>query len=97
MYLLGDVFLRNFYSVYDYDRQSVSFGVNIHAKDQASMFELTTSYKNVWTFLAIMSIPSLVILLIYVWLTGNMKLVLIDSLTTSQIKQERDFLLALSI
>jgi hypothetical protein len=33
MYLLGDTFLRNFYSVYDYDNMSVKMAINIHAKD----------------------------------------------------------------
>jgi len=36
-YLLGNVLLKNFYSVYDYDQQTVALGVNIHSKDQASI------------------------------------------------------------
>lgn len=29
MFLLGDTFLRNFYSVYDYENQAVQLAVNI--------------------------------------------------------------------
>lgn len=37
MFLLGDVFLRNFYSVYNMDSNTVSFGVDIQAQDYSSM------------------------------------------------------------
>ena len=33
MFLLGDVFLRNFYSVYDFQDLSVYLAVNEHSKD----------------------------------------------------------------
>ena len=33
MFLLGDTFLRGFFSVYDFENQMVQLGVNIHAKD----------------------------------------------------------------
>jgi hypothetical protein len=33
MFLLGDVFLRNFYSVFDYENNKVSLGINLHSKD----------------------------------------------------------------
>jgi hypothetical protein len=32
MFLLGDVFLRNFYSVFDFDNQEISLAINKHAK-----------------------------------------------------------------
>ena len=31
------MFLKNFYSIYDYDQQEVRLGVNIHSKDVASI------------------------------------------------------------
>ena len=31
MFLLGDVFLRNYYSVFNYDNNSVSLGINLHS------------------------------------------------------------------
>ena len=60
------------------------------------MRELAASYKNAYAFLALMSIPCMTILLVYVWLTGNMKFVLIDSLTPSQIQSEREFFMSLA-
>ena len=33
MFLLGDVFLRNFYSVYDFENLLVYLAVNLHSKD----------------------------------------------------------------
>lgn len=34
-FLMGNVFLKNFYSVYDFDQQAVLLGVNVHSKDWA--------------------------------------------------------------
>ena len=50
MYLLGDSFLRGFYSVYDYNDQSVRLAVNVHAKDYAS---IVTRADHKWSFLII--------------------------------------------
>ena len=36
-FLLGDLFLKHFYSIYDYDHELISLGVNTHSKDVASM------------------------------------------------------------
>ena len=33
IFLLGDTFLRNFYSVFDYDNHEVGLGVNVSSKD----------------------------------------------------------------
>lgn len=38
-FLMGNVFLKNFYSVYDYDSQSVKLGVNVHSKDYARIYK----------------------------------------------------------
>lgn len=38
IYLMGDLFLRHFYSVYDFDRDEVSLGVNSHSLDKAHMY-----------------------------------------------------------
>ena len=39
MFLIGDAFLRHFYSVYDFDRDQVSLGINVHSKDKVSMYK----------------------------------------------------------
>jgi hypothetical protein len=38
MYMLGDLFLQHFYSVYDFDKDEVSIGVNSHSKDKVHMY-----------------------------------------------------------
>ena len=42
---MGNTFLKNFYSVYDYDWQEVKLGVNIHSKAIARAY-----YYNKETF-----------------------------------------------
>lgn len=37
IFLLGDTFLRNFYSVFDYDNQEVGLAVNISSKEWAKI------------------------------------------------------------
>ena len=39
LFLIGDAFLKHFYSVYDFDRDTVSLGVNMHSKDKVSMYK----------------------------------------------------------
>lgn len=39
-FLFGGLFLKHFYSVYDYDRELISLGVNRHSKDVVSMRQL---------------------------------------------------------
>ena len=39
LFLIGDAFLRHFYSVYDFDKDQVSLGVNIHSKGKVSMYK----------------------------------------------------------
>ena len=41
IFLLGDTFLRNFYSVFDYDNQEVGLAVNISSKEWASIKNAT--------------------------------------------------------
>jgi len=36
-FLIGNIFLKNFYSVYDYDQQEVRLGINIHSEGLASI------------------------------------------------------------
>ena len=31
IYILGDLFLQHFYTIYDFDKEEVGFGVNIHS------------------------------------------------------------------
>jgi hypothetical protein len=39
LFLIGDAFLRHFYSVYDFDKDQISLGVNIHSKGKVSMYK----------------------------------------------------------
>jgi len=32
------LFLKHFYSIYDYDQEMISLGVNTHSADQVSMY-----------------------------------------------------------
>ena len=39
LFLIGDAFLKHFYSVYDFDRDTLSLGVNMHSKNKVSMYK----------------------------------------------------------
>jgi len=39
LFLIGDAFLRHFYSVYDFDMDQISLGVNSHSKGQVQMYK----------------------------------------------------------
>jgi saccharopepsin len=39
LFLIGDAFLKHFYSVYDFDQDTVSLGINMHSKGKVSMFK----------------------------------------------------------
>jgi len=39
LFLIGDAFLKHFYSVYDFDRDTVSLGVNMHSKGKVNMYK----------------------------------------------------------
>ena len=39
LFLIGDAFLRHFYSVYDFDNDEISLGVNVHSKGKAQMYK----------------------------------------------------------
>ena len=39
LYLIGDAFLRHFYSVYDFDQDQISLGINTHSSGQVSMYK----------------------------------------------------------
>ena len=39
LFLIGDAFLKHFYSVYDFDKDTVSLGINLHSKDKVSMYK----------------------------------------------------------
>jgi len=38
-FLMGNTFLKNFVSVYDYDQQSVKLGVSLHSADYAKAYK----------------------------------------------------------
>jgi len=37
--LIGDAFLRHFYSVYDFDKDQISLGINLHSKGKVFMYK----------------------------------------------------------
>ena len=37
-FLFGDLFLKHFYSIYDYDQELISLGVNIHSQSLVQMY-----------------------------------------------------------
>jgi hypothetical protein len=39
LFLIGDAFLKHFYSVYDFDRDTVSLGINTHSKGKVAMYK----------------------------------------------------------
>ena len=39
LFLVGDVFLRHFYSVYDFENDQVGLGVNIHSEGKVQMYK----------------------------------------------------------
>ncbi len=39
LFLIGDAFLKHFYSVYDFDRDTVALGVNAHSEGKVSMYK----------------------------------------------------------
>jgi len=92
MYLLGDVFLRSFYSVFDFEQQSVKLGINIHAKEYASIRQRDPAYFNSVAFLIFMAFICLTLAYAYNYLTGQIKWVMIESLDEQKIDYERAYL-----
>jgi hypothetical protein len=39
LFLIGDAFLKHFYSVYDFDLDTVSLGINKHSEGKVSMYK----------------------------------------------------------
>lgn len=39
LYLIGDAFLKHFYSVYDFDKDTVSLGINKHSEGKVKMYK----------------------------------------------------------
>jgi hypothetical protein len=39
LFLVGDAFLRHFYSVYDFDQDQISLGINTHSQGKVSMYK----------------------------------------------------------
>jgi len=39
LFLIGDAFLRHFYSVYDFDQDQISLGINVHSLGQVTMYK----------------------------------------------------------
>lgn len=66
MFLLGDTFLRNFYSVYDYDGQSVHLGVNVHSQN---LVKISIRKDQRWPFLIVYGLTIAVSLLWYLLMT----------------------------
>jgi len=48
LYLVGDLFLRHFYSVYNFDKDQLGLGINTHSTKYAKMYAIKgniTPYK----------------------------------------------------
>jgi hypothetical protein len=39
LFLIGDAFLKHFYSVYDFDRDTMSLGINKHSEGKVTMYK----------------------------------------------------------
>ena len=37
IYIMGDAFLKHFYSAFDFDKNEVSLGINTHSKDKVKL------------------------------------------------------------
>jgi len=68
MFLLGDAFLRNFYSVFDYDEQQVYLAVNKHAENQVAINR--TPHKHV--FYGTYAMSSVASMLLFMVVAGRM-------------------------
>ena len=96
MYLLGDVFLRNFYSVYDFEQQSVKLGVNQHSKDHASIQKRDPAWQNMLIYLSLMSITCLLLFIAFHKITSRIKFEMLESLDDQKIADERAYLIAIA-
>lgn len=62
MFLLGDTFLRNFYSVYDFTNKSVKLAINRHSanivgkRKRYSLFDTFLTYTFIMLFIYILCI-----------------------------------------
>lgn len=59
MFLLGDTFLRNFYSVYDFENQSVKLAVNKHAEGYVRIVERQSKSYIYWIIMAVLFLATL--------------------------------------
>ena len=55
MYLLGDVFLRQFYSVYDFEKRTIKLGVNVHSYPNANISIRPCQWANLVIFCIILA------------------------------------------
>ena len=44
-FLFGGLFLKHFYSIYDYENELISLGVNVHSKDAVRMYSAGGAQK----------------------------------------------------
>jgi len=44
-YLFGDLFLKHFYSIFDYDQELISLGVNTHSEGVVRMYQKNETAK----------------------------------------------------
>lgn len=70
MFLFGDTFLRNFYSVYDMDTKTVSLGIDIKAADTAQMREKDANAVLNYMLLILATVVfSVVVVVLFIYLT----------------------------
>lgn len=77
MYLLGDVFIRSFYSVFDFDQQKVRLGLNANAAHKAGTGPVR-KHTGIYIYVIILPLSWLVAFFVFTTiskrLTKNMSL-----------------------
>jgi len=53
MFILGDVFIRSFYTIFDFENKELSLTVNKNAKDMARIQDPESLGPFIWTYLGV--------------------------------------------
>lgn len=90
MFLLGDVFIRNFYSIFDYENQQVKLALNKHAQDQAGVYSGEKYGLPALFYIWIMVLVYAVSLYIFVIIKNYMTNKMYARVTEFKIKEDAD-------
>ena len=86
VFLLGDTFLRNFYSVYDIQTQKLSLAVDVNAKDIA---EITDRKNPLIPYSIALVVTQVICLAIYIFFTQwNYQIMVNETKKPKQISEE---------